>query len=186
MNNFIQIKNGHYNDIKKALRQWIDLYSNDLPDDFAFKLYKHGQDCHIIKTDERLNNELFYYLINYLNYPENIEYNINIEGFTTGKEDNILKNKKLLIYISPTDEDYDNVFVTTNDGKNYKVDFGGKITEANEMHSFKQPADLILEKPEILRVNKKEYSEKTSKGDLSPKERLGVPLIWENMRLISS
>lgn len=155
VDNLIIIKGGAYNDIKKALRQWIDLYSKDLQDDLTFQLFKNGRGKHIIQADKRLNNERFYYLINYLNYPEGIEYKIDIEGFTTGKDDNKLKSKSLLVYISPTDQEYDNVFVTTSENENYKVDFGGRITETAERRNFKLPSDLTFELPETLAVEKR-------------------------------
>lgn len=158
IDNFIVIKGGTYSDIKKALIQWIELYSKDLQDDFTFKLFKNGHEKYIIQADKRLDNERFYFLINYLNYPEGIEYKIDIEGFTTGRAENKLKNKNLLIYISLTDTDIDNVFVTTSDEENFKIDFGGKITGTHETKSFILPTDLRLEKPDIFTVNKKDLS----------------------------
>lgn len=154
-NNLIIINGGAYNEIKKALRQWIDLYSEQIQSDLDFKIYKNGKGNHIIQADERLDNESFFYLVNYLKYPEGIEYNIDIEGYTTGEEKK-LKSKRLLVYISPNDKDYDNVFVITNENENYKVEFGGKITETNENKLYRIPQDFSLDTPEILKVEKRE------------------------------
>lgn len=151
------IKGGAYNDIKKALRHWIDLYSKDLEDGLTFQLYKNGSGNHVIQADERLDNERFYYLVNYLNYPEGIKYKIDIEGFTTGKDKNNLKNKELLVYISPTDKEYDNVFVTTSENENFKVDFGGRISESREKRIYKQPNDIQFNNPEVLTVRKEMF-----------------------------
>lgn len=159
-NNLIVIRGAAYNDIKKALKQWIDLYTEDLQDGLIFKLYKNGHGKYIIKADERLDNERFYYLINYLNYPEGIDYKIDIQGYTIGKDENNLKGKNLLIYISPTNKDGDNVFVTTSENENFKVDFGGRITKAGERKNFGLPTDLKFENPELLKINKKKNSEK--------------------------
>lgn len=167
--NLIVIKGGAYNDLKKALRQWLDLYSKELQDDLTFELFKNGKGNHIIKADQRLDNERFYYLVNYLNYPIEIDYKVDIKAFTTGKDENILKNKKLLVYISQSDKDGDNVFVTTSDNMNYKVDFGGKISEANESKMFKPPAFNQLDNPEIIKLNKSKISQhkkKTSKNNI--------------------
>jgi hypothetical protein len=153
--NLIIIKGGAYNDIKKALRQWIELYSKDLEDGLTFQLFRNGRGSHIVQADNRLDNERFYFLINYLKYPENIEYKIDIEGFTVGKENNELKDKQLLVYISSTDEEYDNVFVTTSENENFKVDFGGKITDTREKKIFRIPTELNMEYPETIKVNKK-------------------------------
>ncbi len=171
IDNLIVIKGGAYNDITKALRKWIELYSKDLQDGLTFQLFKSGCGKHIIQVDKRLDNERFYYLINYLNYPEGIEYKINIEGFTRGKEENKLKDKNLLVYISPTDKDYDNVFVTTSGNETFKVDFGGKITETQESKTFNMPTDLTFEKPDLLIVNKKESIKKKNIPDKSSIEK---------------
>ena len=158
--NLIIIKGGAYSDVKKALKQWINLYTKQLQDDFVFKLYKNGRGNHIIQADQRLDNDLFYYLVNYLNYPEGIDYKIDIEGFTVGKENNALRDKKLLVYVSPTDKDGDNVFVTTLENGNFKIDFGGRIIETSERKIFEQPVDLTFENPEILKIDKREVKQK--------------------------
>lgn len=158
--NLILINGGAYNDIKKALRQWIDLYSKDLSDGLTFQIFKNGRGNHIIQADKRLDNDKFFYLVNYLNYPENTEYKIDIEGYTTGKDKNQLEGKRLLVYISKTDKGYDNVFVTTSENQNFKVDFGGKITETRENKIFNYPTDLLLEYPETIKINRKTIVQK--------------------------
>lgn len=157
--NQILIKGGDYSDVKKALQQWIDLYSDSLQDGLTFELFKNGLGNHIIKADERIDNERFYYLVNYLNYPEGIEYKAEVYGFTTGKEKNILKDQKLLVYILLTDKERDNVFIVTAENQNYKIDFGGKISETRERKLFQIPTHKNLDKPEILRVVKKKASQ---------------------------
>lgn len=157
--NQILIKGGDYSDVKKALQQWIDLYSDSLQDGLTFEIFKNGLENHIIKADERIDNERFYYLVNYLNYPEGIEYKAEVYGFTTGKEKNILKDQKLLVYILLTDKERDNVFIVTAENQNYKIDFGGKISETRERKLFQIPPHKNLDKPEILRVVKKKASQ---------------------------
>ena len=161
--NLIVINGGAYSDIKKALRQWVDLYSKDLQDDLTFQIFKNGSGNHIIQADKRLDNKRFFYLVNYLNYPEDIKYKIDIEGYTTGKDNNQLKGKDFLVYISPTEKEYDNVFVMTSENENFKVDFGGKITETRDKRIFNYPTDLILEYPETIKNNRKEIEHKEEK-----------------------
>lgn len=173
--NLIIIDGGAYDDVKKALRQWINLYIDNLQDGLTFELFKNGHGNHIILADERLDNERFYYLVNYLNYPEGIKYKIAIEGFTTGKEKNVLENQKLLVYISSTDKEGDNVFVATADNNNYKIDFGGGISDTKERRLFKLPFNKNLENPEILRVNKQVVSrqkKEKSKDNLEKRFRI--------------
>lgn len=70
--NFIIIEGGAFVDIKKALRQWIDLYSESIDKECSLELYNNGFGKHIVKVDNRIDNERFCYLLNYLKYPENI------------------------------------------------------------------------------------------------------------------
>jgi hypothetical protein len=158
--NLIEIEGGEYNDIKKALKQWINI-DNDLSGGLTFTLYTNGKNKHYIQADERLCNDNFFSLINYLMYPENIEYKIDIKGFTVGKNNNKLKNKEMMIFIPSTDEEYDNVYIVTSDNENYKIDFGRfKIKDSREKRIYRQPTDLPLENPEILTVDKSELKQK--------------------------
>jgi hypothetical protein len=175
--NLIIVKGGAYNELKKALKQWIDLYSKDLQIGLTFQLLKNGRGNHVIQVDKQLDNEKFFFLVNYLKYPEGIEYKIEVEGFTVGKDKNILKGKELLVYISPNDKNFDNVFVVTNDNINYKVDFGGKIVEINDIKQYKQPVVESFEGSEIVTVSKK-------KSNIE-KEEISINKIDRRFRIIS-
>ncbi|HRG64634.1 MAG TPA: hypothetical protein PLV12_02455 [Saprospiraceae bacterium] len=144
------------------MRQWIDLYSKDLEDGLTFQLFNNDSGYTTIQADYRLDNESFYFLINYLKYPESIEYTIDVEGFTIGKDDNQLKDKALLVYISPSDEEYDHVLVTTSENENFKVDFGGKITETSEAKIYRLPNNLTYEAIETIVIDKRMNIEKVS------------------------
>jgi hypothetical protein len=167
VDNLIVITGGAYKDIKKALKQWVDLYSKDLENGLTFQIFKNGIGNHIIQADKRLDNERFYYLINYLKYPEGIEYKIDIEGFTTGKEKNQLIGKPLLVYISPSDKEFDNIFVTTSENENFKVDFGGRITEVRDNKLYIFPNNLTLSVSEniIVQNNKDLNTQSESSTD---------------------
>lgn len=175
--NLIIIKGGSYNEIKKALRQWIELYSDDLESDIKFELYKTGQESHLIVADKRLNNEKFNFLVNYLRYPEGIDYKIYIDGYITAIDTKLypksLLNKKLLIYIPEDDKDFDNVFVTTEDNEVYKIDFGGKVSKINEFKTFKVP-DIdfdSLSRPERISLNKSEIEVKRREKSIKSIEK---------------
>lgn len=175
MENLILIKNGSYSDIKKALTQWIELYADDLQSDFTFHLFKNGRGNHVIQADERLDNTRFYYLVNYLSYPVGIEFLFDVEGFTTGKDDDQLKDKRLSVYIFPTDTEYDNVFVTTSDNENFKVDFGGGITRVNESRTYQPPPELKLENPEVVKVKQgKKVQERDLGGETALAKRFNI------------
>jgi hypothetical protein len=152
--NLIVIEGGNYGDIKKALQDWIDL-SDGLLSGVTFKLYKNGNSKHLIQTDE-LNNRDFYSLVNYLKYPIDIKYEVDVKGFTIDTDNNILKNKKLLVFLPPTGK-FDNVYVATSEYENYQIDFiNDKIKESWERNIYRQPIGLTFENPEILTVEKKQ------------------------------
>jgi|GEM_PF-1273270 len=163
--NFIIISGGLGDDIKKALRQWLALYSTELVNNIKFELFKLGQERFLIVADKRINNEYFNYLINYLRYPEDIEYSISVEGYTILCDKEIypqnLLDKKAQIYISDNDKEYDNVFLTTEDNETYKIEFSGKVSRLNESRTFSIP-DIdtnLLQKPEKIVLNKKKIAE---------------------------
>ena len=168
MENIIKIKGGSYTDVKKALRQWINLYSDNLDKSLIFELYKNGQGNHLIKADDRLDNENFFFLVNYLKYPENIDYKINIEGYTAGKDYKEFQNQNILVYIAQNDKDYDTVNVVTEGNKIYKVDFGGKIKEISDNIYYSSLNIADLSNPETLKVNKSIKKDKDQEAIESP------------------
>jgi hypothetical protein len=167
-NNLIVVHGVSYNDLKNALNHWIVIYINDLPNHLTFMLYKSSSNSHVIKVDDRLENGKFYFLINYLKYSKEINDNINIEGYTIGKDNNVLKNKKIQVYIPNDDKDFDNVSIATNNNKNFKVDFGGSISEIQDTKKYFFPETFQLDDPEIIETNKRsienERNEKIKNG----------------------
>lgn len=161
--NTIHIIGGSYIDVKKALQHWIELYSESIPESFRFELYKNGKGNHIIKADPKLDNEHFYYLVNYLNYPEGIEYNIDIEGFTKGQNNGDFSEKKIVVYISNNDSEYDNVYAVTEENKHFKIDFDGNVTSTSDTKSFSFFNIDDLKTPQILKVTSKKNNTKRPK-----------------------
>ena len=165
INNLIIIKGGAYRDVKKALRQWIKAYRDDLLE-MRFELYKNGRGNHILKADERLDNDKFYFLVNYLDYPENIIYTVDVRGFTLGTDENILKGKNLMVYLPKFSVEGDNVYVCTSENENFKVDFGGKISRIDDDKVYEYPKPISLTDPEVIKVNKRR--KRTTKSDEDP------------------
>ena len=160
VDNLVVVEGGIYTNIKKALRQWMESYASDLPDDFSFTLFTNENGIHFIQVDERLDNDLFYFLVNYLDCPKGIKHDVSVKGFTTGKKKGLLKGKKLLVYISPTDKEGDNVFVVTSDNENFKISFGGKITKIEGNAVFEPPMELKFNNPEIIKRDKQQEERK--------------------------
>ena len=179
MNNLIIMKGGVSNDVKKALRQWIELYVNKLPRDFSFKVSTNQAGTHLIQADERLGNDLFYFLVNYLYCLKGIKHNVSIRGFTTGQKNDILKGKNVLVYISPTDKEGDNVFVVTFENEIFKISFNGKITKIKDNVTFEPPMDLKFDNLEIIKCDKqKEERTKNRKIFVSVEKRFKIISIF--------
>jgi len=174
----IIVKGGLYSDVKKALKQWLDIYSNDLQDGLLFKLFKNGRGNHFIQVDDRLDNEKFFFLVNYLKYPEGIEYKTEVGGYTTGKEQNLLKAQKLFVYIPSDDNSFDNVFVVTDKNSHYKVEFDGNISACDDVVRYKTPDVTVSDNSEIIIVNRE-------KIDKEKKEN-SVVKITRRFKIVSS
>ncbi|WOK04921.1 hypothetical protein RT717_17705 [Imperialibacter roseus] len=155
-NNIITIAGGTYGDVKKALKQWLRIYSNDLPEDFQLQMFKNGQRQQIIKADDRLDNEKFFYLVNYLKYPENINYKVIVDGFTIGKLFPQLLDRQIQVYVSETDSSGDNVLVVTAGNEKFKIGFDNTICSADDRRTYAPPSLILadLGNPEIIKSSK--------------------------------
>jgi hypothetical protein len=160
----ILVKGGSYSDVKKALQQWIDLYSESISDSFQFELYKNGKGNHVIKADTKLGNERFYYLVNYIKYPEGINYNVDVEGVTKGENGSSLDGENLLVYIPKNDSEYDNIYVVTENNEHYKIDFGGKVKSVSDTKVFSTLKINALENPQTLKVSSNKSKLKTTES----------------------
>jgi hypothetical protein len=169
----IFISGAAYLEIKKALQQWINLYSRDLKSNFEFKLTENSKGNYIVIPDQRIRNDQFAYLINYLTYPEGINYNVKVSGYFTLTDTSLfpkkLLDKDLCLYIPESDSEHDNVFMVTRDNTAYKQSFTGKTTEEKLSIKYEEPKlDLSeLKDFEILKIQKlKDRQEVVSERDI--------------------
>ncbi|ASV30753.1 hypothetical protein [Maribacter cobaltidurans] len=129
MQGLINVKGYSEKYLKLAIRQWIDLYLESLYNERTFNLFQL-EDSIQIRIDN-ISNQLFFFLINYLKYPEDIKGPIEILGYTGGDETSDFKGQDILIYIPSDDTEYDNVYVVTENNNHFKIDFGGGIKKVN-------------------------------------------------------
>ena len=152
INNLILIKGDTYSQIKRLLQQWAELYANDI----SFEFYRLKDDSFAIKADDKLDNDRFNCLINYFDYPENDDYELDIKGYTTALNINglcdveDLRGKKLMIYLSEEDTEFDNVYAVTESNENYKIDFIGTITYVDSIMTYQCPDVDLTSLPEII------------------------------------
>jgi len=139
MKNQLFIEKASGQKIMKALYQWIDLYNEILIEGTQFKVYSLKNNYTVIDIVGEITNELFFFLVNYLKYPENINYSIEINAFTQIESKDFpkdLMSKQIKIFISKYDEDYDNVYGILETGETYKIDFGGNVTKVKNENNF--------------------------------------------------
>lgn len=163
LNNLIIVRGGSFADVIKALKQWVKKYNRDLNGDVLLKVYKKATGYHIIQVDGELDNSLFNYLVNYIQYPEDIIYKVKAIGFTTATDsflyESELIGKRIQVYIPENDTEYDVVYIASDDRNVYKVDFGGKTTKLDfRIDPIQIDPDLLNQstEPVVIHVNKKE------------------------------
>lgn len=154
--NTIYITGGTYALLIKALEQWIEAYTDVLNPDFIFQINPVSNNKHIIIADKRLDNELFFFLVNYIKFPANIEYNISLKAYAILKSH--FTGKQAMIYIEENDKESDNVYATTTDNEVLKFDFGGKSKQINN-------SDVIFTLPDF------QLSDSKHSKIIKPKEK---------------
>lgn len=136
--NTVTVKNCDEQSVKKALNGWIDLYEESLENGLMFKLFRRSDTSFLIEADKNLDNERFFYLVNFIQLSEGIEQESSVEGFTKSEDNSKLKGKDILVYFDKGDE-YDTVKITTDNEEYFLYDFGGNITTLDQGKSFVTP-----------------------------------------------
>lgn len=137
---FINITGASYEDVKKALGQWTDTYASGIDGDLFIGIHRSGPQSSVIKIGGQLPSDYFYYLVNYLRYPEGIKHNVTVAGYTVPRSPARIGGRKVMVYVPENDRDYDMVYAVTTDGTTYKIDFGGKVKVVPSAKSY-IPAD---------------------------------------------
>ena len=106
--NLIIVSKTDRGELLRILNQFIELYHEHLPIDFKIKLYKKEIDEYYLVCDNRIDNEIFNYLISYIKYPEDIEVELSVVGYKTltnsGMYPENLLNQFAMIFTSTDDE----------------------------------------------------------------------------------
>jgi len=126
----ILVENVDYNLIKKAIQDFTKNYDNPQQSHLKpiSKLYKIESKRIVITFPYDIDFNIFCYYVNYLKYPMDLNYKANVTGWTSTKAtDNWLnkefENQKAMLFIDPNDSEYDNVMLTTEKGRTYKIGF---------------------------------------------------------------
>lgn len=113
------------------LRSIITLYAWNYEDENIIDnllVVKISENEFTITFAHDINFEAYCYFINYLKYPEEVKCKPTILAWTkTNSTDEFVPeralNKLVMLYIPEEDDEYDNVFLTTEDNIGYKIFF---------------------------------------------------------------
>lgn len=149
----IIIKDVNYEDIKKAVLQFCNIYNKEKYS-VIVQLTQISKNEIVLTFPYDIDFATYCFLINYLYYPNEIFYKANIKGWaTTRSTDEFISkenaDKLVMLYIPTDDKEYDNVYMTTEDNKGYKLGFsvGGLKTLNAPKENFEKNkyeiADII-------------------------------------------
>jgi len=123
----IMVTNVNSDDIKKALTGFCNVYNKGngaaLP-----RLWQISSNAFAITFPYDIDFATYCFAVNFLKYPMDIKWNAEVRAWATTKPgddwvaDKTL-NKKVMLYLAKNDKEYDNVFLTTEDGIGYKLGF---------------------------------------------------------------
>lgn len=155
----IVIKNLKVDYLKQAIKQFCDL-SNQISY-VALPRLTVLENQSIITFPYDIEFDQFCYFINYIKYAHELadksDYKPQIRAWYTTKADDQwiteeMANKAIMLYIPDSDEEYDNVYLTTSDHLCFKVSF----TKRGKNQKLKKPALAFEERPSDLNLEDKE------------------------------
>ncbi len=151
LDKYILIGGPNQTELIKAIQQFSNNYSESgITNGLELFKSKSKNSLFVVNVSNEMDLEKFKYMINYLNYPEDINYKIDIRGFwTIRKEDKIKNNhidQRVMFYISPDDTDYDNVFGIFKGGDK-TIKFGFAFREEYKLQDKKE---LDFNEPKLL------------------------------------
>jgi hypothetical protein len=126
-NDKIVVVRGTQDNVNKAITEFVKLYNQEkyqaLP-----RLYTVSSEVYIITFPYDISFEIFCYFVNFMHYPLGLDKGLEVIGWTTtpDKDDFVkeeYKNTKGMFFVPNEDEEGDNVYMTTVDGKGHKIGF---------------------------------------------------------------
>lgn len=158
--NIILVENCNLGRIKNILNNWRWFYSELKLNLIEFKCWNIVDNKLILAANERLSNELFVYLVNYIKYSEGKESKIEVKGYTVAEDENIFPNefinKEVLVYLPNDNKEYDNVYSISEDNITYKISFSGDKIKEETLINFSKLEFIFsrLGSPNIIKLNK--------------------------------
>ncbi len=145
----IIVGNAKLETLKQVITDFTRNYDNPEQADLkpASKIYQIDDSKFAITFPYDIDFEILCYYVNYLKYPMEINYQPTVLAWTSTSSsyqwlNDTFDNNKVIMFIDPNDNEYDNVMITTEDGKGFKVGFAsgyGLQPESNIVQNYVQP-----------------------------------------------
>jgi hypothetical protein len=140
MHNIIFLECDSAEKLRQVLTEWLDLYKDNFKSRFAFELYRNGTGRYVIKADDRLDDEHFNYLFNYLVYPIDVKYHVRATGYITVSFHTVYPantvGKELMVFIPETDKHHDRVYWNYPGSITFTTDWEGNTEEAGMIREY--------------------------------------------------
>jgi len=165
MGKYIVIKKCIKEELKIILNDWLVMYVNGLKSKMIFKIAEINPTVFVLEVDKSIDDTDFFYMVNYFAYPIDFKKTFEVVGHTTATKHKTLLNKNIYVFNNEREneknKEYDNVWITTEDNKTYKFDFGGKFKKMDFDNKYKAlNIDDLSVTYEQINIDKKELLEK--------------------------
>jgi hypothetical protein len=126
----VMVNNASLSEMQAILTGFCDSYNQEsfqaLP-----RLTQLNDRQHIVTFPYDISFEIYCFVINYISYPTGFDKSFDVTAWTTTRSGETwiteqCANKKVMIFLSANDTEYDNVFMTTIENIPYKLDFGAR------------------------------------------------------------
>lgn len=116
--------------LTQVLKDFRELYK-EAGIAFDWQLRKVSNEQYALTFPSNIDFMHFCFLINFLQYPSDITWHARVVAWATISSademfDDFSVSTKAMLFVPSDDTEYDNVCLTTQEGKGYKVDFGSE------------------------------------------------------------
>lgn len=141
------VENIDENDVKRILQEFCNAY-NQKSFEAIPRLTKLSNKKFAVTFPFDIDFDIYCFFINYLNYPIGFDRSFKTIGWATTKPTDSwvtenIANKNVMLYVSESDTEYDNVYLTTYDNIGYKLGFamgkGKQLPDRPEKDFVKPP-----------------------------------------------
>jgi hypothetical protein len=136
-NDTLVLIHGNYETIKKVVIDFCKIY-NDKSLEIRLRLIEYADHKSFVVFPYDITFEKLCFLHNYLMYPNNLKVDFEVISWINRRKTidfnaGQLLFEKCMLYLSEIDSEYDNVYIVTENNRNFKIDFADGISEINHL-----------------------------------------------------